>query len=512
MERGGYPQQVGLYRTAGSSATLAVSLVLLGASYVLLVAAPAVATYFSGLSQNLAHPVDLQRWVPVAAGGGLAIGGAAGLVFVLERLLRNVRHHPYACVAPTLALFSGALLLSLGASLPLSGVAPEVLGVFALALSVLGGSLIERQGVHVVLGWAVTFFPSVCLVGAVWSLSPRAELSSAIWSLDAKGRLFLLILAGTAAALALLATCVRATAASVQMSVVAEGVAPRESARDDTLELWLHQAEGQLTRRALSWWLYVALVPVLVCAGLAIRGRSSTDPQAKAEKGLTASPIEEPTNVRNFIEARASAAAQQEQQRASALLQPSVEQLGEPQTAEPQLGAPEIGKPQTVASQTAEAVLDEAQRSEQPALLGEVEVQALASAVAAPSPGAADESVAGPVPEVAQARVAARTKQAKGKPGRGVAKAPAAATKAVLSLAASAADSPGVESGAAPVTAQAKLRSANVEAQAAPKALAPTRGDESLDELMDRVVEPKNKRGKVSSASVAAAEDPIFGL
>ncbi len=488
MQRGGYPQQAVLSEPSGSSTTLAFSLLLLVASYALLVAAPAVSAYFSGLSSGLSYPV-VQRWVPVAAGGGLAIGGAAGLVYVLERLLRGLREHPYASVAPTLALFSGALLVSLSASLPLSGVAPGVLGVFALALSVLGGALIERKGVPMLLGWAVTLFPGLCLVATIWSLSPASGLGAALWSLEASGRLFLLVLMASSAALALLATFLRFTQSSLVQAAPLAQVAPstpplglaRASARDDTLELWLQQQEGRMARKGLPWWAYAAALPVVVALGLALRGQLSEPAPAQ---GLRASPIEEPAHVRKFIEARTAAVSAQGEPAASEpSMQPSVESLAVAAPApmptlpmqEPQPSPAEVVAEPLAVLPVVELV------AEPPAVasLGlDVQAQAITPSVAPAAPASANKP-----------RPLARTKAPKGKLGRATAKA----------------------APPQPAAARAPL-AVSEKAEPAPKPLAPSRGDESLDELMDRVVEPKAKRGKVAAPSVGSAEDPIFGL
>lgn len=515
MERNGYQPQAAFFQAAGSSATLVGSLVLLAASYLLLVAAPAVSQSFHSLSGSLIRPAELATWVPTAAGAGLAVGGAAGFVFVLERLLRNLRHHPYACIAPTLAVFSGALLVSLGAKLPLASASPEVLAIFALFLSVLGGAVIE-QSRHVVLGFSIALFPSLCLLLACFSLSPQRALSAAIWGLEPSGRLFLAILGLSSVSLALLGNFVRASAPSgaawpSQESAPQAPSQARASAREDTLELWLHQAEGQLKRRGIPSWLWLTALPLLVGGALLARDQWTGSAQVRSS-GLTVSQLEEPREARSLLEAPAAAAREQAQQD---VLLPQVEQLGvaqEPARATlldtVQVEAAGLAREQNIEVEpVAPAPLVEARGTDlEQALVPE---PARAIDAAQPAPQAEQPSVR----KAAHARPAARVSpKAKltGKARLEAREQSMAPADAYLAREAKADAQQPVAKVEAPGVARAQSPEASSVAAQAPTA---TMGaGDSLEDLMERVV-PKGKQGKQARASsVAAQEDPIYGL
>ncbi|MFT3926883.1 MAG: hypothetical protein QM778_30335 [Myxococcales bacterium] len=484
-----------------------VSLLLLGTSYLLLLAAPLVSARLSGLGRD-GQWARIAHWIPAASGAGLALGGGAALLLVLARLSKDIRRHPYACVAPALAAFSACLLIGLGAKLPLG--ASEPLCVFALALAVMGGSLVQEAGAAGQLfGWALTVAPAASMVAAVWAASGEAQLSQAIWALSPASRLFLAMLALSSVAMALLGMVAR-TLGEARGLGAAQAAIPVQhgtwdpnpfSAREDTLELALRSAERELTKRTIGRPALLVLACLLVGGAVAVWQNTTSDSRVAsrvARELVTAQPVQEAQVAQA---ASAPPVPQVEPYVASPAAEPSVANAAlEP--SGPQAALP-VREPEPAAQEPALAL----------ALPAEAEATAPSSVV-----------VTSRVPPARKAR-AARAKL-KPAPVRHVAKAaPETKTAKVMPEAepeqAQVSDKPAaLEKPRAEAAREAKaaaVEKARAEpAKEAKPAVAkapppPTRGDESLDELMDRVVEPK-QGGKSSKSAVVSADDPIFGL
>jgi len=186
-------------------AGLSGSLAFLALGYFLIVAAPLLSTR---LAQVLSGPIDLNPagpWLPAAAAAGVALIGAAAMMLVLSRLVRDVETRPYASVAPVLTVFSGFILMGLRAKLPFAGLASEHIGVFALSLSLCGGALACRDSWGArSLGWALALLPPVAIAFALAALTEHGDVEAALRRADPQVRVFLILLALSSLALAVL--------------------------------------------------------------------------------------------------------------------------------------------------------------------------------------------------------------------------------------------------------------------------------------------------------------------
>jgi hypothetical protein len=217
-----------------SSAALAGTVMLLGIGYVLLVAGPMV------LQRLPWEGASAASWFPVAA-GGLAVGGAAALVFVLGRLVRDVEHQPYACLAPVLAVFSAFVLAGLRVHLPLPGVAGEHFGVLAMAVAVAGGALVQQRGaVSGLVGLVLTLLPAGTLFGILAASSGKSDLRAIVGGLDPQVRVFAVLLAVSSLsmlAIAAMARMLRAHAFAKAATRV-ERAPVSVAQNDDEAALW----------------------------------------------------------------------------------------------------------------------------------------------------------------------------------------------------------------------------------------------------------------------------------
>jgi hypothetical protein len=153
--------------TGRSKRPLPWSLLLLGAGYFMLVAGPLWASPPSLLAW-LRASVSGAAWLPAPAAGGLALLGAAALIFVVARLVRDVEERPYGSIAPVLAVFSGFVLSSVRPELSLPGVTAQQLAVLVLVLALLGGALLQRAGAgERALGVLLALLPSLALLFAL---------------------------------------------------------------------------------------------------------------------------------------------------------------------------------------------------------------------------------------------------------------------------------------------------------------------------------------------------------
>jgi hypothetical protein len=558
-------------RAARPGLPFVASLLLLAASYVLLIAAPLLSERLSQLTASGLAP--LQRWIPAASGAGLALGGGSALLLVLSRLSKDIRRHPYACVAPALAAFAGCVLVGLRAKLPVG--ASEPLCVFALALAVMGGSLVqELRLASQIFGWALSVAPTACLVAAVWAASGHSQLSQAIWSLDSVTRLFLALLALSSVTMALLGMVARTLGArrgaatpveeadawlepepypsfgshadprasnvgswdprAFQLGAATPVYGMPRSVREDTLDFELRDAESQLRKRGLGWPAVLGLACLAMGGGVAAwRG----SPGSRALHALSASLFARPTpEVAQVAPARVIKTAPDESR-------PVVEQLA-PAPATALEGAADTAVLAAAAPalpvQAIEARGSAREQNEEQALAlaassaPEPVAQAVPAAVEGRTPArqqdqarAQDHTSAAQIeaqvittrkPLVRHARVQRKTHTARAVHESAPAPAareapiePAAEAKAEPAPAALASTTKTAARGerAEPVPAP---RKPEPEAARPAKPAAPTRGDESLDELMDRVVEPQTARSKGTKGSPVNADDPIFGL
>ncbi len=506
-------------RTRFPGGMFAVSLLLLGTSYVLLLSAPLVSERLRVLAgearwQSLAH------WVPAASGAGLALGGAAALLGVLAKLSKDIRRHPYACVAPALAAFAACVMIGLDAKLPLGR--SEPLCVFALALSVMGGSLVqESRAAAQLFGWSLTVVPSVSLVAAVWAASGRAQLSQAIWSLTPESRLFLAMLALSSVSMALLGMVARVLSASHEARRLATlSPSPRHaaashahpfSAREDTLDLDLRSAEHALRRRPLARPALFAAACVMfgIVAGLWYRGNAGPAEAARRSKSARAATIIATPMASDLVQAATVPEPKVEPwQPPSAALAPSEP---EPALPEPPVFAAELS------AQPAAAAAAEPEPSPQERADRAVDVEPDAPVVTLrATPARKVKPTRARQPKVAsRVRAAKTTLPVEPAPVKGSAAKVVQGESIEAERTARGPEAPKVEEEGAsarvdhPVKPEKEAKpspAAAVSVAPTKKEAAPSRADESLDELMDRVVE--NKRGKPN----VSADDPIFGL
>jgi hypothetical protein len=173
------------------------SLLLLGASFVLLVLAPQLLARFHTASET----VPAGGFLPIAAASGIALGGGAAMIAVMARLVRDIEIRPYACLAPVLAVFTGYVMWGLRAQLPLGSVSTEYVGLFAIGVSVAGGALVAQRGGPRGIGWSLVLFAPLALVGLLWASSGESNVGALISGLTPQVKMYLGLLIGTGLAL-----------------------------------------------------------------------------------------------------------------------------------------------------------------------------------------------------------------------------------------------------------------------------------------------------------------------
>jgi hypothetical protein len=183
------------------------ALLALGVGYLLLVAGPlwnargSLSTWVRDLAAGAAGQ-------PLAV--GLALLGAAALVFVIARLVHDLELHPYASLAPVLTVFSGLVLSSVRGQLPFPGVGGDQLGLAGLALALLGGALIGRQELGArLLGMALAALPTLSLLLALSALRGESDPLSMLRAVDPVTRAYLALLAVSSLALGLVGNFAR---------------------------------------------------------------------------------------------------------------------------------------------------------------------------------------------------------------------------------------------------------------------------------------------------------------
>jgi hypothetical protein len=254
---------------SGQPKTFAIagSLLLVSVSYVLLLSAPVITRHLRSVVSGVGG-VKTFEWLPLACGAGLVLGGASALVFVLTQIAREAERRPYVCMAPVLAAFSACILIGLRADLPLQGVASEHVAVFGLALSVIGGSLVQTSRVSAqLMGIAFTFLPPLSLFIMLWTVSGKTDPARVVWSLSASARAFLGMLTLSSFAIAGVATLVRQGDRGLSTRL------PRGATEQDyvlyDLEADVFADEARLRSRGLPGWAIVLAAAAAIALGFA---------------------------------------------------------------------------------------------------------------------------------------------------------------------------------------------------------------------------------------------------
>ena len=485
--------------------TLAIagSLLLVSLSYVLLLAAPVISRHFGAFALGQGGLKTLESWLPLACGAGLVLGGASALVFVLTQITREAQRRPYISLAPVLAAFSACVLIGLRAQLPLPGVSSEHVAVFALAVAVVGGSLVQTSRVSSqLLGMACTFLPPASLFGVLWILSGSADPARVVWSLPATTRAYLGVLTLSSFLIGAVATLGRradaAPAEGPMLTARLPAATPPLYGGYD-FEQSYDADEAALRRRGLpAWIIAVTAAAALLLSFLAVK--------TYMERRAALSFLERDTSARV--------------QPTSAALAPATSSLtiGEPtvQASKPAELAPSSVERPAEAAAPAAAIAPSRAETTATAAPEEAKRALEASPSAAPAQPLHEKSSA--VPEAhhvhrsssrarthASAKVASARKQpeARAESKRSEVKPTIAAP--VPAKPAPKEDTVSVALKAARAATQDDAKPAAAKSE--PKAAPATRGDESLDELMDNVMKPAKGASKKH-----VTDDPIFGL
>ncbi|HEX5656053.1 MAG TPA: hypothetical protein VFX59_02615 [Polyangiales bacterium] len=135
---------------------------------------------------------------------GVALLGAAALIVVVARQVRDVELRPYGSIAPVLAVFSGLVLASLRATLPFPNISGAQLGLSGLTLALVGGALVGRRELGArLLGWALAVLPSFALTLALTATRGDGDPLVMFRAVDAPLRAYLALLAVSSLGLAL---------------------------------------------------------------------------------------------------------------------------------------------------------------------------------------------------------------------------------------------------------------------------------------------------------------------
>ncbi|HEY6881836.1 MAG TPA: hypothetical protein VI299_27600, partial [Polyangiales bacterium] len=180
------------------------ALMVLALGYTSLVAGP-LWNVRGTLGRWLDEVVHDAAGIPQPLAIGIALLGAAALIFVVARQVRDVELHPYASLAPVLAVFSGLILTGLRSQLPFPGTGGAQLGLAALSLALMGGALIGRAELGArVLGWALAVLPSLALLCALTAVRGDRDPVATLQLVDAPLRAYVALLAASSIALGLI--------------------------------------------------------------------------------------------------------------------------------------------------------------------------------------------------------------------------------------------------------------------------------------------------------------------
>jgi hypothetical protein len=472
------------------------SLLLLGLSYVLLLAAPVVSRQLRSFAGGHTNLGAIESWLPAACVSGLVLGGGAALMFVLVQIAREAERRPYVCLAPVLAAFSACVLIGLRAELPLQGVSAEHVAVFALAVSVAGGALVQDARLaSQFTGVLLTLLPPLSLIGVLWANSGKSDPAVAMWTLSAQARAFLTMLTVTSFGIAIIAIVGRRGART--------HVDPSLSAPEYLFDPNWSGDEMALRRRGMPGWLLTMLSAAavgLVFVGFkvaldarapVIEGQSSVGTLDALKRLVVAAPASAPLAQ----PAPAGEAPKPAGDPAAPDAKPVVAALPDSDARSAEAIKPAAEAPR------AEAKAKSTPAAPSPALVAKAAPRHAKAASRAPKPAKPVAVAKAPAPAKPQPVEAAKPEPAK---ERVVATKP----EPVPAKAAPAKpESMKAERSAKPEPEQkhaAAARAPEPEAPAKPK---PAKGDESLDELMDNIV-----KGKGKNVAIGAKDDPIFGL
>ncbi|MET0342425.1 MAG: hypothetical protein ABW252_15580 [Polyangiales bacterium] len=245
-------------------------MLLLGISYLLLTAAPAVSQQLRGVVGSGGSGGAVALWALTLAAVGLLVGGGAALMFVLVQLAADVRRRPYAYLAPALAAFSACILVGLDARLPLTGISAEHVAVFALVVSVVGGALMQDPRAPLQFtGLLLTLWPPVCLLLMVWAAGGKGNPAAGVERLGPAALGYLSILTISSLAIAALALVVRSSEAAERRGGASESSGAQMSSESRQLEEML---SGAFTTAAtgLRRGIVALHKPLLAAFGIAL--------------------------------------------------------------------------------------------------------------------------------------------------------------------------------------------------------------------------------------------------
>lgn len=500
MSRAAYSSVSGQPRTFA----IAGSLLLVSVSYVLLLSAPVITRHLRSVVSGVGG-VKAFEWLPLACGAGLVLGGASALVFVLTQIAREAERRPYVCLAPVLAAFAACILIGLRADLPLKGVASEHVAVFGLALSVVGGSLVQTSRVSSqMMGLAFTFLPPLSLFVMLWSLSGRLDPAQVVWGLSAPSRAFLGMLTLSSFAIAGVATIGRREGGlSARL--------PRDAEKYVLYDLEddLMADEARMRSRGLPGWAIVLAAAAAVALGFmalkvflerrpALNFLAPTAPASAPVNSVpsvtpSAPPAGEPVPSQLEPSAPSPTPEPSPSNVAPAVL--PVSEDGKPAAPEaapeqpvreqiaPQPAAPEVARKAAAAAAAPKAVAHKAARAERKVAHT---APARSHGVAKPAPGQVEKPA--PAHAMKSATPALAKEEAKPVEAKPVEAKKPAKPQSVADLALQA---------AAIATQNRQPAKPSKEAKPA---------DDSLDALMDNVLKPE--KGKKQKGN----DDPIYGL
>lgn len=498
MSRAAYSSVSGQPKTFA----IAGSLLLVSVSYVLLLSAPVITRHLRSVVSGVGG-VKAFEWLPLACGAGLVLGGASALVFVLTQIAREAERRPYVCMAPVLAAFSACILIGLRAELPLPGVASEQVAVFGLALSVIGGSLVQTSRVSAqMMGLGFTFLPPLSLFVMLWTLSGRLDPAQVVWGLTAQARAFLGMLTLSSFAIAGVATLGRHgdRGLSARLPREQDGYAVYDLEQD----VWADEA--RLRSRGLPGWAIVLAAAVAVGLGFMalkvfLERRPALNflaPSKGASAPVNSLPVSTPMETQPAVTPQ---------------LEPGAPSLEPAPAAEPPPSAAPAVVP--VSDSTKEKATDEQPVREQIAAQPAApELSQKAAAAAAPKV-AHHASHKAKVAHAAPARAAKVEKPAPVTQVRGEKSAPVKSAPVAAKV-----EPPKPEPKAEPKPVEVKkpakpqsiadlaVQAAAVATEKSPSKAAPKQAPTELDELMDNVLNSKPEKGKKQKM----ADDPIYGL
>lgn len=154
----------------------------------------------------------LEAWLPLASAVSLILGGVGVAWMTLKRMQRDFQRQPCLALGALLVAAIGLVLIALRAPLSLFGQPSGALAVMGLALSLLGGALVQRGGgATALLGALLAAVPLPISMLAVFLLgAPGVPMKEAFTQLGEQNRLFLILLAVAGVLMTVMALVARA--------------------------------------------------------------------------------------------------------------------------------------------------------------------------------------------------------------------------------------------------------------------------------------------------------------